>query len=118
MELLKVSQPQDDRLSARWVPSLPDAFESAGLQVLATDIKDAPRHLAWSSHQCNLVIHELLPRMTKNEEVARKLEEIMPSVCLETKMGSYWEFTRHTVVGRKAKEHAESDLSVQNSGVS
>lgn len=50
MELLKVSQPQDDRLSPGWVLSIPDIFESAGRQVLATGIKDAPRHLAWSSH--------------------------------------------------------------------
>jgi hypothetical protein len=39
-------------------------------------------------HECNLLIHEAVVRMTKNEAVAKGLKELMPEVAREPKEGS------------------------------
>ncbi|KAI2628869.1 S-adenosyl-L-methionine-dependent methyltransferase [Hypoxylon sp. NC1633] len=101
MQLMKLSQPQDPRLSPTWVPKLPEQFKEAGLLVVECDVRDAPPALAMAMHECALQIHEQVARMTKNEEVAQGLKDLMPQVLDETRQGACWTFTRWTVVGKK-----------------
>ncbi|KAI1203573.1 S-adenosyl-L-methionine-dependent methyltransferase [Nemania serpens] len=89
--LLTVSQGQDSRLKPSWVPQLPGLFSTVGkLRDVQADVKNAPGHLAMAMHECNIAIHELLCRTTRNKEVAE-----------ETRAGACWAFTRWTVIGRK-----------------
>lgn len=99
--LLKVSQPQDARLSPKWVPSLPKLFAESGLADVESDVREMPAALAYFNHECNLMIHELLIRQTQNKEVAEAIGELMPEVTAEIKKGAWWAFTRRTVIGRK-----------------
>ncbi|KAL2759085.1 hypothetical protein ACRALDRAFT_2041091 [Sodiomyces alcalophilus JCM 7366] len=100
-ELLQLSQPQDSRLSPKWVSGLPRLFSTEGLDLIEADVRDAPPHLAWTTHQCNLLVHELLARQAGNQHASTVLQALMPRVVNETMQGSYWAFTRYTVVGRK-----------------
>lgn len=59
-QLMELSQPQDPRLSPKWVPQLPKLFSAAGLSVVDNDIREAPPAMALSMHECALGIHELL----------------------------------------------------------
>lgn len=73
--LLTVSQGQDSRLKPSWVPQLPGLFSTVGkLRDVQADVKNAPGHLAMAMHECNIAIHELLCRTTRNKEVASQLE--------------------------------------------
>ncbi|ROW17079.1 hypothetical protein VPNG_01298 [Cytospora leucostoma] len=99
--LLRVSQPQDARLSPEWVPSLPKLFAESGLVNTESDDREMPAALAYFIHECNLMIHELLIRQTQNKEVAKTVGDLMPEVTAETKKGAWWAFTRWTVIGRK-----------------
>ena len=101
-ELMKMSQPQDARLSPQWVPKLSALFEAAGLEAVESHvIKDAPPHIALATHECNLVIHELVARRSGNSVLLAKVRELMPKLEAETRDGAYWAFTRYTVVGKK-----------------
>ncbi|KAL1847862.1 hypothetical protein Daus18300_013776, partial [Diaporthe australafricana] len=101
-QLMNLSQPQDPRLSPKWVPRLPDLFAAAGLSIVDSDIREAPPAMALSMHECALQIHDLLAKTTKNEEVAQGLQQLLPRVQEETRQGACWAFTRWTVVGKKA----------------
>ncbi|KAH8157532.1 hypothetical protein CIB48_g10717 [Xylaria polymorpha] len=72
-----------------------------GLDQVEEDLREAPSHLAISMHECNLMLHELLARTTKNEAMAKELEGLLVRVADETRKGACWAFTRFTVVGRK-----------------
>lgn len=102
-QLMKLSQPQDPRLSPKWVQRLPEMFSAAGLAVMERDIREAPPAVALAMHECALQIHELLARTTKDEEVALGLQQLMPQVYKETRQGACWAFTRWTVVGKKVQ---------------
>lgn len=100
--LLKLSQPQDARLSPKWVSQLPQIFQEAGgLQNVQSDVKDPEKHMALYMHECNLTMHEILARKAKNPELLSKVRELLPLVEEETNKGACWAFTRWTVVGRK-----------------
>lgn len=99
--LMKLSQPHDARLSPTWVSRLPQLFATAGLEVEQNDVRDAPPALELAMHECNLAVHDLLARSSKNIEWARRVKELMPSVLEETQQGAYWAFKRSVVVGRK-----------------
>ncbi len=100
-ELLQMSQSRDSRLKPTWVPLLPTFFHQAGLEEVESDIKDAPPHLALAKHECNLVMHDMFIRNTKNEEAIQKLKKVLNEVARETRQGSCWSFTRWTVIGKK-----------------
>lgn len=100
-QLLSMSQAQDKRLSPTWVPKLVGLFEDEGLQQVKSDVRDAPLHLALAMHECNLLIHELVARKTKNADVAKGLSSLIPQAAQETRDGSCWAFTRWNVIGRK-----------------
>ncbi|KAI0016502.1 S-adenosyl-L-methionine-dependent methyltransferase [Xylariomycetidae sp. FL0641] len=100
-QLLQVTQSQDARLTPTWVPGLPGAFRAAGLRGVVEDVRDPAPDLALAMHECNLVIHELLARQIRNQEVAGRVQQLIPQVAEETREGAYWIFTRWTVVGRK-----------------
>lgn len=99
--LLKLSQGQDARLSPTWVPDLASLFTNGGLGDVQTDIRDAPPHLAFAMHECNLMIHELIARKTHNDGVVQELTSLMPEILNESREGPCWAFTRWVVVGRK-----------------
>ncbi|RAH47760.1 class I SAM-dependent methyltransferase [Aspergillus brunneoviolaceus CBS 621.78] len=99
--LLKISEGHDPRLRPRWVPSLPAKAAAVGFHEVHVDARDAAPDLALPLHDCNLLINAIFARKFKNQQVAQVLEELMPEVERETKLGSCWAFTRHTVIGRK-----------------
>lgn len=101
--LLTVSQAQDSRLKPTWVPQLPNLFSTVGqLCDVQADVRDAPGHLAIAMHECNITIHELLSRTSRNKEVATQLERLLTQVAEETRAGACWAFTRWTVIGKKS----------------
>ncbi|QKX57692.1 uncharacterized protein TRUGW13939_04810 [Talaromyces rugulosus] len=102
--LLTLSQPQDDRLRPTWVPQLPKLYRAAGLAAVEEDVRDAPSHLALAMHECNLPIHELVARKSKNKAVIEAVQDLMPQVKAETRQGACWAFTRWIVVGWKNSE--------------
>lgn len=102
--LLTLSQPQDDRLRPTWVPQLPKLYRAAGLAAVEEDVRDAPSHLALAMHECNLPIHELVARKSKNKAMIEAVQDLMPQVKAETRQGACWAFTRWTVVGWKNSE--------------
>ncbi|KAF2692028.1 hypothetical protein K458DRAFT_286569 [Lentithecium fluviatile CBS 122367] len=101
MDLLKVSQGQDERLAPAWISKLPETFERSGLVNVEADVEDAPPHPALAMHECNLVIHGLVARQTQDTGVAEAIAQLMPEVERETRDGSCWAFTRWTVIGKK-----------------
>ncbi|KAL4938411.1 hypothetical protein BDV06DRAFT_215136 [Aspergillus oleicola] len=100
-ELLQVSQIQDPRLSPTWVPGLPATFQSLGLDRVQSDVRDAPPYLALTTHDCNLIVHELIARKTGNIAVREQLGRIIPEAVRESRQGAFWAFTSWTVFGRK-----------------
>ncbi|KAI1122476.1 S-adenosyl-L-methionine-dependent methyltransferase [Nemania abortiva] len=100
--LFHLSRVQDPRLAPTWVPKLAALAGGAGLCDIQEDKRDAQGHLAFAMHECNLMLHELLARTTRNAAYAEQLSQIMPEVAEETRKGATWDFTRWTVVARKA----------------
>ncbi|OTA65388.1 hypothetical protein K449DRAFT_431990 [Hypoxylon sp. EC38] len=47
--------------------------------------KDASPHLDFVFHEICLIMHELIARMTSNEQMARGLKRLVPGVAEETK---------------------------------
>ncbi len=45
-------------------------FAAHGFENVHSDVRDASPHLALATHECNLLIHELIVRKTLNEGVA------------------------------------------------
>ncbi|RYC55499.1 hypothetical protein CHU98_g10712 [Xylaria longipes] len=103
--LFKLTQGQDSRLKPTWVPKLAELAESAGLCDVQVDKRDAtrtPPYLAFAMYESNLAFLELLARTTCNEDFAKELQELMPKVPEESRKGACWDFTRWTVVAKKA----------------
>jgi len=100
-QLLQLSQGQDSRLKPTWVSRLPSLFSDAGFHDILSDVQDASPHLAIAMHECNLPIHDLVARKTNNTSLIQELRKLMPEVLRETREGSYWAFTRWTVIGQK-----------------
>lgn len=99
--MLKLSQGRDSRLKPTWVPNLPAFYLETGLVEVESDVKDSPPHLALASHECNLVMHDMFIRNMQNKDEAQSLKELLTDVAQETRAGSFWAFTRWTVIGRK-----------------
>jgi hypothetical protein len=84
------------------VPQLASLFFSGGqLHDVQTDVRDAPGQLTIAMHECNLMLHELLSRTTRDESMAKELERLLTEAATETRDGACWAFTRLTVIGRK-----------------
>lgn len=63
--------------------------------------RDARPDLAFAMHEGSLISHELIPRQTSNESVAREVGRLIPQVCKETRDGAMFAFRRWLVVERK-----------------
>jgi len=87
---------------------LPALYSAAGLEAVEADMRNAPPHLALAMHECNLTIHELVARQSRNQAVLQAVRDLMPQVVAETRQGACWAFTRRTVVGRKKTAAAEN----------
>ncbi|KAI0188241.1 hypothetical protein F4808DRAFT_446361 [Astrocystis sublimbata] len=61
--LIELSSGQDPRLPPTWL-HLAETAVKAGLRDVQTVKQDAPGYLAFSMHECNLVIHKLVARAT------------------------------------------------------
>lgn len=71
-------------------------------------MRNAPPHLALAVHECDLTIHELVARQSRNQAVLQAVRDLMPQVVAETRQCACWAFTRWTVVGRKKTAAAEN----------
>jgi hypothetical protein len=98
---MKLSQPQEQRLSPAWVPRLPNNFTETGLTVSDSDVREAYPALALAYYECALQIHVMMAEMTKNNEVARRLKEIILQVQEDTRKVAHFSFTWWTVVGQE-----------------
>ncbi|KAI1168090.1 UMTA methyltransferase family protein [Nemania serpens] len=92
---------QDPRLKPRWIAKLPELFAQGGFVQVEKDSQDARPHLAFIFFEASLMIHELVARKTKNENMARELKRLLPLAVEETKQGSYGTSLRYTVIGKK-----------------
>lgn len=102
LALLKEStQIQDPRLRPTWIPKLGQHLAEAGFVDVEADVRDAKSNSAFAMHECNLIMHELIPQKTGDEKAAQKIKNIMPEICKETKDGACYVFSRWIVVGRK-----------------
>ncbi|KAI8944152.1 UMTA methyltransferase family protein [Xylaria longipes] len=99
--LYKLLAVQDPRLKPTWIAKLPDLLAAGGFVDIEKDSQDAPPHLAFIFHEAGLMIHELIARKTKNENMARELKRLLPAAVEETKQGSYGTSLRYTIIGRK-----------------
>ncbi|KAH9884988.1 S-adenosyl-L-methionine-dependent methyltransferase [Xylariomycetidae sp. FL2044] len=100
-KLMKTMAVQDPRFSPKWATKLPEIFAASGFVDVDKHICDAPPHLSFMLHECGLIMHELIARKTKNEEMARQLEHLLPQAVEETREGAYVSAVRWTVIGRK-----------------
>ncbi|KAI1845393.1 hypothetical protein JX265_005254 [Neoarthrinium moseri] len=120
-QLRNLTASQDPRMKPTWVTKLPELFTKCGLLNVEADVRDAPPDLAMAMHECNLTLHTLLPRQTKNHEAARAVSSLLPEACRETRAGSCYAFTRWTVVGMKpscentAAEHGWGSVNLGGS---
>ncbi|KAI1144224.1 S-adenosyl-L-methionine-dependent methyltransferase [Hypoxylon sp. FL0543] len=57
--------------------------------------------LAFAMHQCQLIVHDLIPRKLGNEDVRKEVQRLLPEVHQETLAGACFAMPRLTVVGRK-----------------
>lgn len=62
-----------------------------------------PPHLELATHECNLLLPELVVRKARREGSAEAalLAELSQEVAAEMREGAFWAFTRYTVIGRK-----------------
>jgi hypothetical protein len=111
-KMLEVAKLQDDRLNPSWATQLPILCRDAGLTEVEVDVRDAPPHLVLAMQECNLIMHELIARKTKNQALLQAIHDLMPQAVTEMRQGACWAFTRCTVVGRKKSE--EQPLSKPN----
>ncbi|KAI1173682.1 S-adenosyl-L-methionine-dependent methyltransferase [Nemania sp. FL0916] len=101
IQLIKISQTLDKRLTPTWVPKMPEQFASCGYTEIKYDVCEAPPPLGLAMHECNLALHEIITRKIGNDDVRKQISDLLPEVCRETRKGSYMAFTRWTVVGRR-----------------
>lgn len=93
---------QDARLRPTWFGGLHELVAGAGgLVDVERDVGDAPPHLAFMFHETGLMIHELIARKTRNEQMAAELRRLLPAAVEETRLGAYVTALRYTVIGRK-----------------
>ncbi|KAI1169762.1 UMTA methyltransferase family protein [Nemania sp. FL0916] len=100
-DLFKLLAVQDPRLKPTWVAKLPELFAQGGFVEVEKDSQDARPHIAFLFFEASLIMHELIARKTKNENLARELKRLLPLAVEETRQGSYCTSLRYTVIGKK-----------------
>lgn len=100
-QLMSLTLGQDLRLQSTWVSNMVQLFSEAGFGDVEEDYHDPLPHLAFMMHQCQLVIHEIITRQTRNEKVRNEVERLLPLVHKETVAGACYDIARRSVVGRK-----------------
>ncbi|ETS77329.1 hypothetical protein PFICI_11203 [Pestalotiopsis fici W106-1] len=100
-QLMSLLRSQDPRLNPTWVPDLPKIFSHCGLQDVDADVHVTPPHWAYLMHECGLIMHELIARKTRNEQMAAELKRLVPLAVEETKKGAYLATTKYAITGRK-----------------
>ncbi|KAI0521231.1 UMTA methyltransferase family protein [Xylaria bambusicola] len=100
-QLMSLLESQNTRLEPTWVPALPKIFTENGLVGVELDKQSTPRHHAYMMHESGLMIHELIARKTKNEEMAKEIKQLLPLAIDETRKGAYLTTDRYTVIGKK-----------------
>ncbi|KAK7740629.1 hypothetical protein SLS62_011070 [Diatrype stigma] len=99
--LFKLMSVQDPRFKPTWLRKLPQLLTESGFTDVETDTRDDSPHFEFMFHECGLLIYELIARKTKNEEMAKKVEELLPRAAEETRNGCYLTSVRWIVIGRK-----------------
>lgn len=100
-EMFKLLSVQDPRLKPTWLLNLPQIFAAAGFIEVEADKNDCAPHFAFLLHECGLMIHELIYRKTKNENMLQQLGRLLPLAVEETRTGAYATAVRWTVSGKK-----------------
>lgn len=100
-ELFKLLSVQDPRFKPTWVTELPGIFAAAGFAETEVDKCHCEPHMAFTLHECGLMIHELIYRKTKNEKMEKELGRLLPLAVEETRNGVYGTAVRWTVIGKK-----------------
>lgn len=103
--LFSTLQAQDTRLKPTWVSTLASQLSGASLEAVESDVRDMPPHLELATHECNLLLPELVMRKARREGEAQaaQLGELLQEVAAEIRGGAFWAFTRHTVIGRRGR---------------
>ncbi|KAL4947724.1 hypothetical protein BDW69DRAFT_189923 [Aspergillus filifer] len=109
--LFSLSASQDPRLVPQWPGHLGDYFRAEGLtEVLVHRVAEAPRHLEFAMHQCNLLMYEMFASRAPGPE-AKEILDWVPRAADETRLGAMFAFERLAVVGcKRASLEATSNL--------
>jgi hypothetical protein len=91
----------DSRLTPHWIPKLLTLFEERDLKDVVADVRDAPGYMAYTLHECVLMVYDMISQKAEKEEAAQNQRKIFSAVLKETKDGGYQVWTRWTVIGRK-----------------
>ncbi|KAI1262493.1 S-adenosyl-L-methionine-dependent methyltransferase [Xylariaceae sp. FL1019] len=91
----------DTRLVPTWIPQLEKLLKDAGLHNVQVDKRNATGSLAFSMHECTMMIGEDLSRANSSTALSRELQQVMSDVASETRDGAWWAMTRWTVVANK-----------------
>ncbi|KAI1761228.1 S-adenosyl-L-methionine-dependent methyltransferase [Hypoxylon sp. FL1150] len=102
-ELMSLTLGQDARLQATWISNIAEYLTEAGFEDVETDLRDPQPHLAFMMHECQLVLHELITRQTRNESVRKEVQRLLPLVEEQTVAGASTDIPRRNVIGKKPK---------------
>jgi hypothetical protein len=101
--LFSLSASQDPRLIPQWPSQLDEYFRAQGLtDVLVDRVAEAPPHLEFAMHQCNLLMYEMFASRAAGPR-AREILDWVPKAAEETRWGAMFAFERVSVVGCKVK---------------
>ncbi|KAL3488134.1 S-adenosyl-L-methionine-dependent methyltransferase [Aspergillus germanicus] len=102
--LFSLSASQDPRLIPAWPCQLDEYYRAAGLNdVLVHRVAEAPPHLEFAMHQCNLLMYEMFASRAPGPR-AKKIRDWVPRAAEETRRGAMFAFERVAVVGCKGKQ--------------
>ncbi|KAJ0424604.1 hypothetical protein BJY00DRAFT_309029 [Aspergillus carlsbadensis] len=101
--LFSLSASQDPRLVPQWPSQLDDCFRAEGLtDVLVHRVAEAPPHLEFAMHQCNLLMYEMFASRAPGPR-AKEILDWVPRAAEETRRGAMFAFERVSFVGCKSK---------------
>ncbi|KAL2845822.1 hypothetical protein BJX68DRAFT_269020 [Aspergillus pseudodeflectus] len=101
--LFSLSASQDPRLIPKWPSQLDEYFRAEGLaDVLVDRVAEAPPHLEFAMHQCNLLMYEMFASRAAGPR-AKEILDWVPKAAEETRRGAMFAFERVSVVGCKGK---------------
>lgn len=100
-ELFKLLEIQDPRLKPTWAVDLHRILSVRGFVDVQVDRVDPPPHWAYIFHEGALMMHDLISRKTKSEQMQQELHRLLPRAVEETKNGAWGTSMRLTVIGKK-----------------